>query len=38
MTPEHYQSFLHEIHILQAICGCGFAGVMFWTIVAFLKK
>jgi len=38
MTPTQFTILINEIQQLEMICGCGFAGVMFWTIVSFLKK
>ncbi len=38
MTPDQLTALTTELHTLQLICGCGFAGTMFWLIVVFLKK
>jgi len=38
MTPTQFTTLINELQTLEMICGCGFAGVMFWAIVSFLKK
>lgn len=38
MTDPQFTTLIHEIHILQGVCGAGLAGVIIWQIIGILRK